>query len=100
MRQSDLSRPVKIKTDIPYPVIDFEESKTAGVIVLADHVTDKIEIEFASELVNHSVQLSIFRTKDGENSPLDIVHDANGQPMIFSVGSDGASSLNILGAYR
>jgi hypothetical protein len=40
----------------------------------------------STQLKNSS--LNLFRTKGGENSQLDIVHDGNGQAMIFSIGSD------------
>lgn len=88
MRQSQLTDPVVIQTDVPFVTLDFESSKATGKPVLAKHGEETITVEYASELVTASVQTSLFRAQNGGNSSLDIVHDANGQPMIFSIGSD------------
>lgn len=91
MKQSQLTPSTVVRTDLPFPVVDIEASKTADKLVIATHPTEKVVVESASELVDRSVQTSLFRNQGGENSPLDIVHDGNGQPMIFSIGSDGVS---------
>jgi len=91
MKQAQLVEPTVIQTSVPFPAVDLEASKEAGNVVLGKHETDTIVVESASELVTVSIQTSLFRTRKGDNSALDIVHDANGRPMIFSVGSDGVS---------
>ena len=96
LKQSQLCASVVVKTDVPYPVIDIEASRVAKKVVLKKHESEKIVVESASELVEASVQTSFFRTRKGENSSLDIVHDATGQPIVFSMSSDEASTQNLL----
>lgn len=88
MKQSQLTEPIVIQTDVPFVTLDIESSKATGKPVLAKHGEEMISVEYASELVTTSVQTSLFRAQTGDTSALDIVHDANGQPMIFSLGSD------------
>jgi hypothetical protein len=88
LQQSQLSSTSVFETDLPYPVVDVEASEKIGKLALAQHPTQKLIVESASELITRSVKTSLFRTKGGENSQLDIVHDGNGQAMIFSIGSD------------
>ncbi|EGO53342.1 hypothetical protein NEUTE1DRAFT_126669 [Neurospora tetrasperma FGSC 2508] len=88
MKQTQLAEPTILQTHVPFPVIDIE-TLDGDSVVLGKHETDTIVVESASELVTSSITTSLFRTQKGDNSSLNIVHDANGRPMVFSVGSDG-----------
>jgi hypothetical protein len=92
MKQTQIVEPTVVQTHVPFPVVDVEASKAGGNVVLGKDETDTIVVESASELVTASVKTSLFRTRKGDNNALDMVHDANGRPMIFSVGSDGVSA--------
>ncbi|PSR81476.1 hypothetical protein BD289DRAFT_413041 [Coniella lustricola] len=86
---TELSDPLITETTVPFPVIDEEASGREHKVVFGKHASDTVVVEAVSELVEMSVSTSLFRSAKGENSPLDIVHDASGQAMIFSIGSDG-----------
>lgn len=100
MKQTQLAEPTILNTHVPFPIVDVKASEEGDIVVLGKHETDTIVLESASELVTSSITTSLFRTRKGDNSSLDIVHDANGRPMVFSVGSDGVSLLHSLNAYQ
>lgn len=75
-----LTRAIELTTNVPFP--------TSGHELSAECLDDqKIALTICSELLQYTAPISTF---DGQGK-LGLITDLNGQPIVFSVGTDHVS---------
>lgn len=79
-----LTKPITITTKIPSPLSPEEISWSGSNKYHPEAEPPTIQLKVCSELLQYASPVQHF----GGKGQLGIVQDANGQPMIFSIGTD------------
>ena len=85
---SSLTPIIEVPTEVPFPVLGQTadaDGNTQTIIQSSD--TAKITLNVCSEFVQHTAPVSTF----GSGQILRLAHDLSGQPIVFSLGTDGVS---------
>jgi len=84
------------KTTVPFPaLVSNPSSADAGAATFEPHPTETVEVEVCSELTMVVKQLDVFGnagpSAKATQRKLALIHDTNGQPIVFSVSNMAVS---------
>lgn len=77
-----LTPTVRIQTQAPFPVVRKDEE--TGVVTFTSKADEKVVIQSSAELMHYDIPGSKYQS----SSNFVLLHDADGQPVVLSIGTD------------